>query len=143
MFCTKKLNKFFILKPDKSKQLVVLLIFVIFISGCQADEVSQKLKSFDEKIGEGFKEIQNKQQTDVVNLLGNKEVSKLSAKDLSKEQKEKIDKWLEEKKLNRYGDPAETVYTGGTPLFNETTGESVDRYDYILKNHPELSDELK
>ena len=31
----------------------------------------------------------------------------------------------------------DTVYSGGTPLFNEMTGRSTDRYDYILKNHPD------
>jgi hypothetical protein len=40
--------------------------------------------------------------------------------------------------LNEYGDPKDTMYAGGTPLFNEMTGETVDRYEYILKQHPEL-----
>jgi hypothetical protein len=30
------------------------------------------------------------------------------------------------------------VYAGGTPLFDERTGRSRDRYDYILERHPEL-----
>lgn len=48
-----------------------------------------------------------------------------------------IDSWLQENNLNQYGDPKDTMYAGGTPLFDERTGERTDRYDYIVKNHPE------
>jgi hypothetical protein len=54
------------------------------------------------------------------------------------ETKRRIDRWIREKNLNTYGDPKDTVYAGGTPLFNEATGQSTDRYEYILKRHPEL-----
>ncbi|MGA1843966.1 MAG: hypothetical protein ACMUIS_05330 [bacterium] len=54
-----------------------------------------------------------------------------------------IDRWIEENGLNKYGDPKDTVYTGGTPLFDETTGKSMDRYHYILKRHPELLKEIE
>ena len=56
--------------------------------------------------------------------------------------KEKIDQWLEDSNLNQYGDPAGTMYTGGTPLFNEATGASIDRYSYILLQHPNLVEDL-
>ena len=56
------------------------------------------------------------------------------ALDLS--EKAKIEKWIVDNKLNQYGDSADTLYAGGTPLFDESTGEMVDRYEYILKNHP-------
>jgi hypothetical protein len=52
--------------------------------------------------------------------------------------KQRIDRWIKEKKLNSYGDPKDTVYAGGTPLFDERTGRSRDRYEYILDRHPEL-----
>lgn len=52
--------------------------------------------------------------------------------------KARIDRWIKEKNLNRYGDPKGTVYAGGTPLFDERTGRSRDRYEYILERHPEL-----
>ena len=48
---------------------------------------------------------------------------------------EQIDVWIKANDLNRYGDRKDTVYSGGTPLFDESTGSSIDRYDYILKNH--------
>jgi len=51
----------------------------------------------------------------------------------------RIDLWLSDRHLNPYGDPPGTEYTGGTPLFNEKTGERKDRYEYILAKHPELN----
>ncbi len=124
----------------KTNQLVLLLVFVFLFSGCSLKDVGGKLKKLDDKIGQGLDKMQQKQQEEVINLF-DKEKKAPVAKDLNKEQKEKIDKWLEGNNLNRYGDPVDTMYTGGTPLFNETTGESIDRYDYILKNHPNLLDE--
>jgi hypothetical protein len=52
--------------------------------------------------------------------------------------KHRVDRWIKEKNLNSYGDPKDTVYAGGTPLFDERTGRSRDRYEYILEKHPEL-----
>ncbi len=37
------------------------------------------------------------------------------------------------KGLNSYCDPAETMYAGGTPLFNEATGRSESLDDYLAK----------
>jgi hypothetical protein len=48
-----------------------------------------------------------------------------------------VDRWLEGKKLDRYGHEEGTMYAGGTPLFNEATGESRDRLEYIFERHPE------
>lgn len=48
-----------------------------------------------------------------------------------------VDRWLESKKLDRYGHEEGTMYAGGTPLFNEATGESRDRLEYIFERHPE------
>ena len=47
-----------------------------------------------------------------------------------------VDKWLAERKLDPYGNPEGTMYAGGTPLFNERTGETVDRLDYVYKRQP-------
>lgn len=55
----------------------------------------------------------------------------------------RIDAWIRENRLNRYGDPDGTVYAGGTPLFSERTGEQRDRYEYILARHPELAGERR
>jgi len=56
---------------------------------------------------------------------------------ISADEKIEIDVWIRDNNLNQYGDPKGTVYTGGTPLFDETTGKRIDRYEYILKKHPD------
>ena len=61
-----------------------------------------------------------------------------AAADLSDEQKKALDAALQQRGLNEYGDPPGTMYMGGTPLFDESTGPSIDRYDYVLKKHPDL-----
>lgn len=58
-------------------------------------------------------------------------------KSLNAEEKKQIDDWILKENRNLYGDTADTVYIGGTPLFNESTGETIDRYEYVLKNHPD------
>ncbi len=52
--------------------------------------------------------------------------------------KQKIDRWIADNRRNPFGDPPGTAYMGGTPLFDERTGRSKDRYEYILERHPEL-----
>jgi hypothetical protein len=54
------------------------------------------------------------------------------------ETKRRIDKWVRENDRNEFGDRKGTVYAGGTPLFDEMTGRTIDRYEYILKRNPEL-----
>lgn len=56
---------------------------------------------------------------------------------ISDSEKRLIDSWLEQNNLNQYGDSKDTFYAGGTPLFDERTGERTDRYEYILKKFPE------
>ncbi len=53
----------------------------------------------------------------------------------------RIDEWVRSNGLNPYGDPQGTMYSGGTPLFDESTGLTKDRYQYILEQHPELKDD--
>ena len=48
-----------------------------------------------------------------------------------------VDRWLQEHKLDRYGNAEDTMYAGGTPLFNEATGESRDRLEYVFERQPE------
>ena len=55
----------------------------------------------------------------------------------TEQEKVLIDNWIKEKDLNEYGDPKDSIYAGGTPLFNELTGKRVDRYEYILEKHPD------
>lgn len=57
---------------------------------------------------------------------------------ISDEQKKAIDEWIQRTGRNQYGDPSETHYAGGNPLFDETSPKLKDRYEYILERHPEL-----
>lgn len=52
-------------------------------------------------------------------------------------EKQKIDAWIASNNLNEFGDPQGTVYAGGTPLFDESTGKTIDKYEYILQKHPD------
>ena len=65
------------------------------------------------------------------------EASEPTPSEISEVEKQKIQEWIEENDRNRYGDPKNILYPGGTPLFNEGTGESIDLYEYILRNHPD------
>lgn len=56
---------------------------------------------------------------------------------ISQEEKEKIKQWIIDENLNSYGDNKGTMYIGGTPLFDESTGKYKDLYEYILKMHPD------
>lgn len=47
-----------------------------------------------------------------------------------------IDAWLVQNDLNVYGDPVGTMYMGGSPLFDETTGTSTSRFDYLMEKFP-------
>ena len=61
---------------------------------------------------------------------------------LTSADKSKIDQWISDSNLNTYGDSKFTFYAGGSPTFNEATGNEIDRYEYILVNHLDLIDEL-
>lgn len=57
---------------------------------------------------------------------------------IDEETRRRIDRFIRERGLNEFGDRPDTVYAGGSPLFNEMTGRHVDRYEYVLRRHPEL-----
>jgi len=122
----------------KQKKIIATSLFMVcifFISGCR---VNEKLEWLDNKAGVGLEKLND--NTGDENKDDNKDNEK---KELTRDDKDKIDKWIEDNNLNRYGDAMGALYTGGTPLFNEETGESLDRYEYIIKNHVELLDILK
>ena len=56
---------------------------------------------------------------------------------VSATERAKIESWISESGLNQYADPNGTVYAGGTPLYDEATGQTLDRLDYILAQHPD------
>lgn len=111
-----------------------MLIFIILVSGCA------RLKWLDQRAGEIFfnEASLNINETVKENKVSGFSVAPSSAGDLTVEQKEKIEKWLTDNSLNRYGDAMDIFYAGGTPLFDEATGKSIERFEYILKNHPDI-----
>lgn len=62
------------------------------------------------------------------------------AETLTAQQKAYIDRYLAENDLNIYGDPEGTMYMGGSPLFDESTGQVMDRYQFVIRRHPHLLD---
>lgn len=54
----------------------------------------------------------------------------------SDEEKRAIDGWIDDNGLNQYGDDADTMYAGGSPLFDESTGTRKDRFAYVKSRHP-------
>lgn len=48
-----------------------------------------------------------------------------------------VDAWLQARNLDTYGNAEGTMYMGGTPLFNERTGERTDRLAFVYKKHPD------
>ena len=63
---------------------------------------------------------------------------KASGNDADRQTQEScIDKWAQNHKLDRYGNPEGTMYAGGSPLFDERTGETRDRLDYFYERQPE------
>jgi hypothetical protein len=50
-----------------------------------------------------------------------------------------VDGQLARRGLNSYGDPPGTVYAGGTPLFDESTGRRADRLEHVLARQPEIA----
>ncbi len=50
-----------------------------------------------------------------------------------------MDRWLVDHHLGSFGDPERTVYVGGTPLFDETTGTDTPRLQYVYARHPDAA----
>jgi hypothetical protein len=50
-----------------------------------------------------------------------------------------LDRQLAAKGLNPFGDPEGTMYPGGTPLFDEKTGRSTPREQYVFARHPDIA----
>lgn len=50
-----------------------------------------------------------------------------------------LDEELRKRGLNEFGDPPGTVYAGGTPLFDEKTGKTMDRETFLRSKHAELA----
>jgi hypothetical protein len=127
-----------------AKFLIFLLIMSALIGFIWHADIAEMLGFFQQRVEEEGPGVINEQSGKLKDFwedYGEARADDFVA-DLTAVGKEKIDSWLEENGLNKYGDNEETVYAGGTPLFNEATGESVDRYVYLIKKFPKMIDEL-
>jgi len=131
---------------------IIFIILLFTLTGCE------RLRQWDEKIGEIFFSGEPAATTtpfweDLDSLVKERIASssrinldeidiKQTVSGLNKEQKDKIETWINKEGLNRYGDPADTYYAGGTPLFDEASGETKERFEFILENHKELIEKL-
>lgn len=132
--------------PRKKIKLIVLSFLVFVLSGCQQVGVADGLKIINDNLGKALTSLQENQASSTFNFLGHASgtaAMQITSADLSDADKQAIDDWLAKKGLNRYGDAKNAVYTGGTPLFDEATGKSVERYDYILNKFPDILDLIK
>jgi hypothetical protein len=50
-----------------------------------------------------------------------------------------MDRELEKRNLDKYGNAQGTMYPGGTPLFDEASGKRADRMQYVYAHHPEIA----
>jgi hypothetical protein len=57
--------------------------------------------------------------------------------ELTAQQQACVDRWLKERNLDEYGNPAGTMYMGGTPLFDESTGQMKNRFEFIFNKQPD------
>ncbi|MFL5318006.1 MAG: hypothetical protein ACJ790_00015 [Myxococcaceae bacterium] len=48
-----------------------------------------------------------------------------------------VNGWLKSRHLDDFGNPEGTVYAGGSPLFDESTGATKDRLTYVYEKHPD------
>lgn len=64
------------------------------------------------------------------------DIDKVWLKTFAPGEEEAFNAWITKNGRNQFGDPADTMYTGGTPLFNESTGEMLPLAEYTLSKNP-------
>lgn len=121
--------------------LSIVVLSPIMLTGCL------NLERFDDTIIEKNRELADKAHEEVGEAVEEgteylKEYTKEQiagiVADLTEEAKKDITQWVIDQGLNQYGDASDTVYAGGTPLFNEGTNEVINRYQYILEKNPQI-----
>ena len=124
--------------------LAIVLIAVNYFYGAEIDAWWQGWRSGDriQEIGQDVADQVVDEITGTITDYSADEVKDV-AENLPKNIQLQIDNWLLGQSLNEYGDPEGTMYTGGTPTFNEMTGEATDRFELIFNKFPELIDKFK
>lgn len=130
---------------EDQKNMIKIGIIVplagLFLCACS---IENKLKWLDDRSGEVLEIIENEDFSDAATGTpfleenNSDESGSVQSGELTRDVKLKIDEWLKKNGLNRYGDPVGTNYEGGTPLINEETGESFERFEYVMKKIPDI-----
>ena len=124
--------------------LIIILIVPLLGAGCSREDLSafaQKAGGFlNFRLVDGIKDWIKEKQSAIQTTFG---TTNNVAQHLDDDQKNIIDEWLSKNKLNEFGDSLGTMYTGGTPLFDEITGESINRFKYLFEKFPELNDVIQ
>ncbi len=121
-------------------KIFLVLIGVLFINGCS---VMESLRNADQKMGDMYEDFQDSSEENANDFIKDTKENIGEVVELSEEQKGKVDKWLEGNDFNKFGDALGTMYAGGTPLFNEATGEIKDRFEYIMEKIPDILEKIK
>jgi hypothetical protein len=122
---------------------IIIPFLGLFFSACTLDD---KLRWLDERSGDVLEIVAGESPQDSASTSSSvleKEAVDFDAMGFSQDAKAKIDDWLKNNNLNRYGDPIGTNYEKGTPLIDASTGANIDRFDYILGRVPDLMDKIK
>jgi len=124
--------------------LAIALVAVNYFYGDKIDAWWQGWRSGD-KVQEIGQDIANQVVGEIKSGIKSYSADEIKGVvgDLPKDIQLQIDNWLLSQNLNEYGDPEGTMYTGGTPTFDEATGEVKDRFELIFDKFPELIDKFK
>ena len=129
----------------QSRLFLVIFLASITLTGCfNLDKYDQVVRDKNQEFSD---KVHNKvgqkieQGKDKIKEYTKQQI-KAIASNLTDEAKASIDDWLLENSLNKYGDTKDAMYIGGTPLFDEATGKTRNRFEYILENNPELVEQL-
>lgn len=110
-----------------------MLIVVFIVLGAVLAGLWPEGKSFQDVTGIGFPWEKKVQDDDQESGKG----ESMQEGYVSVPERVRIERWITDNGLNQYGDPADTLYAGGSPLFDEATGKSITRWEYIFEKHPD------
>jgi hypothetical protein len=113
----------------KKRNILAILILPFCLSACRAEKA---LSWGDARADELLALFESPQRDDPYLAAPAPELAKLD-----QARRERIEKWLRDRRLNRFGDPEGSLYASGTPLF-APDGQAMERFDYLLRKFPDL-----
>jgi hypothetical protein len=122
------------LKTAISTNIVSDPYFIVY--GSSGSAATSTVKALLESTLEPYSGILIKAEKKVNLIFPGKEII-TPGDNLTSEERAKIESWISENGLNQFGDPTGTVYAGGSPLYDESKSQTIDRFDYILSRHPD------